>query len=43
MNSLLIDPARGIEMGRLGRERAIELFSLDQYVQRMMGVFEEIL
>jgi glycosyltransferase involved in cell wall biosynthesis len=43
MNSLLIDPSRGIEMGRLGRERAIELFSLDQYVQRMIGVFEEIL
>jgi glycosyltransferase involved in cell wall biosynthesis len=43
IKSIIIDPIRKIEMGRRGRERALELFTLDQYVVQMKNVFDELL
>jgi glycosyltransferase involved in cell wall biosynthesis len=43
IKSIIIDPIRRIEMGRRGRERAVELFALDRYVLQMKNVFDELL
>jgi glycosyltransferase involved in cell wall biosynthesis len=43
MKIIINDSNRGSEMGRRGRERAIERFSLDRYIHNMKLVFEELL
>jgi glycosyltransferase involved in cell wall biosynthesis len=41
VNCLLGDPGRRADMGRMGRKRVSELFSLSRLVAEMEGLYEE--
>jgi glycosyltransferase involved in cell wall biosynthesis len=40
---LLADPDRLAAMGRAGRERAVDLFSMERFVERTLDVYDELL
>jgi glycosyltransferase involved in cell wall biosynthesis len=40
---LIDDKEKRIEMGKLGRERVVNHFSLEQYVKNMEGIYKEVL
>jgi glycosyltransferase involved in cell wall biosynthesis len=42
IKSVIINPQRGIEMGRCGRKRALSLFSIDRYTHQMKDIFTEL-
>jgi len=41
--ALLADPARAAEMGRAGRERAVEHFGWDALAEQTLGVYRSVL
>ncbi|RKS68035.1 starch synthase [Motilibacter peucedani] len=43
VNTLLADPERAAEMGRVGRRRAVEVFSWDAVAQQTLEVYRSVL